>query len=314
MPPPTNAYELELSGLSTEEIDEIRRSIRKRELKMLGMAEDDLELLDARLAGGDADYTPMQRALLEASRKRVRQQAEALEARQQKAQERRWQVFSGELEPTPRAGAEPYWADDEYLQRASAYVAPPPAIHTVSAYCRWVHLLYSRRIGSRSAMDYGKFVERSVAKLARFRVDSDWVELYHDPLDVKPTGQRISALTLNGAPLWGAPDYVLRHKRTGEVVIIERKASECVIPLDGWPDLRAQLWCYAQIDQWRDAPVIRLVAEVWRYDANGLTLRSSEGGVLRWMKGDPAFDAPNAQLFALYKARVEGRRTETGVA
>lgn len=91
-------------------------------------------------------------------------------------------------------------------------------------------------------------------------------------------------------------------------MIVERKASNKQIPVDGWPDLRAQLWCYAQIDDWvwRAAPAIRLVGEVWYPRGNGkLYLRTSEGGLMRWTKGDAEFDATNAALFALYKHRIE---------
>jgi UDP-N-acetylglucosamine 2-epimerase (non-hydrolysing) len=38
--------------------------------------------------------------------------------------------------------------------------------------------------------------------------------------------------------------------------IVEIKASHKDIPANGWPNLRVQLWCYAHIDQWADAPEI----------------------------------------------------------
>jgi hypothetical protein len=101
---------------------------------------------------------------------------------------------------------------------------------------------------------------------------------------------------------------VFRYRPTRELVIVDRKASDKRIPVDGWPDLRAQLWCYAQIDDpaWREAPAIRLVAEVWVRRADGkLYLRENEGGLMRWMKGDTQFEEQNAALFALYKERME---------
>jgi hypothetical protein len=134
-------------------------------------------------------------------------------------------------------------------------------------------------------MREGKLVERSIAKLTRPISHLDWEVVYRDPLieGQKPEAKPIPALTIHGVPMWGAPDLVFRYRRTGGLVIVERKASDKRIPMDGWPDLRAQLWCYAQIDDpvWREAPTIRLVGEVWARSADGkLYLRESEGGLL----------------------------------
>jgi hypothetical protein len=109
----------------------------------------------------------------------------------------------------------------------------------------------------------------------------------------------------------GAPDVVLRHRPSNELTIIEYKSSWAEIPSAGWPDLRAQLWCYAQIDdpRWHTAPAIRLVAEVWmRETENVLRLRYSEGGAMRWIKDAPVLNAQNEDLFAIYKAKLEGRK------
>jgi hypothetical protein len=91
----------------------------------------------------------------------------------------------------------------------------------------------------------------------------DWKIVFRDPLtDVEPF--RISALKVDGRALYGVPDIVYRNRKTGEIMIVEIKASEAEVPADGWPNLRAQLWCYAQIDDWRDASKITLVSQVWK--------------------------------------------------
>ena len=61
----------------------------------------------------------------------------------------------------------------------------------------------------------------------------------------------IPALAINGEPTRGRPDVVIRHRPSNVLTIIERKSTHAEIPLDGWPDLRAQLWCYAQFAQYK---------------------------------------------------------------
>lgn len=192
--------------------------------------------------------------------------------------------------------------------------------NTVTDFRRWVHSLYGGVGGTCAAMQEGKFVERNIAKVTQPLSHPDWELVYHDPLieGERPIPKLIPALNIHGAPMWGAPDLVFRYRPTRELVIVERKASDKLIPVDGWPDLRAQLWAYAQIDDpvWRQAPTIRLVAEVWVRRGDGkLCLRADEGGLIRWTKGDTEFDTANAELFALYKGQAErGGEPEEGEA
>ena len=159
-------------------------------------------------------------------------------------------------------------------------------------------------------MAYGKHVERSVAKLARPPAHPDWELIYRDPLDKKPVAKSISSLALNGGPLWAAPDLVYRHRRSGRIVIVERKATRAEIPHDGWPDMRAQLWCYAQVDEWHHAPSITLVGEIWVHLSDDrLVRRTVHGGLMRWTRGEEPFDSDNAKLWAFYRAKVEALGT-----
>lgn len=124
----------------------------------------------------------------------------------------------------------------------------------------------------------------------------DWRLLFRDPLN-KESVFKMSALTVKGQPLYGVPDIVYQNQKTGEIRIVEIKASYKDIPADGWPNLRAQLWCYAHIDQWVDAPKITLVGQVWSPLATKLRR------TLIWDKSDPSFDSECQKLFDCYRSR-----------
>lgn len=165
----------------------------------------------------------------------------------------------------------------------------------VTDFTKWVMSLYLRA-PSPSSLVRGKHVERSVARLAKASDNPDWELVYRDPLECLPTALKISSLTLNGEPFWGAPDLVYRNRTTGELIIVERKASDKPIPRNGWPNLRAQLWAYGHIDNFKSAPVITLIGEIWDMVEGRLTRRA----VLRWSQADKEFDAENMELFSLY--------------
>ena len=109
--------------------------------------------------------------------------------------------------------------------------------------------------------------------------------------------KQISSLTMNGKPMWGAPDLVLRERKSGRILIIERKASNKDVPSDGWPNLRAQLWAYSQIDDWLDAPEKILAAEIWGFGRiQGVRRRS----VILFDVNDQGFNSEASQLFSIY--------------
>ena len=219
-------------------------------------------------------------------------------AKRAEATRRLWQTYTG-AEPIAPSG-KPYRVSHDLL-RNLALVSPPESVgHRVTDFSKWILALYWNP-SDRTGLPYGKQVERDVARLAPIPSNSNWHLLYRDPLEGKPTPLRISALTVNGQPLWGAPDLVFRHRKNGEVLIIERKASRRELPCDGWPNARAQLWAYAQIDEWRDAPRISLVQEVWGDD--GIRVRRRQ--VVRWQADDPEFRRNNVELFNFYRGTAE---------
>jgi hypothetical protein len=210
------------------------------------------------------------------------------------ALQRLWQTYAGER--APELHGEPYRFTHSTLLRLAELRRPTRIGNTVTDFSKWVLSLYFD-IQDRSGLAYGKQVERDVARLAPPPEHADWELVYRDPLTEKPTALEISALTANGGSLWGAPDLVFRHRRSGEIVIIERKASNREIPVNGWPNAKAQLWAYAQIDLWRDATRKSLVMEVWGHAGNRLVRRH----INRWVSSDPVFHGEQTELFSRYR-------------
>jgi hypothetical protein len=174
----------------------------------------------------------------------------------------------------------------------------------VSDFSSWVFkLCFPRRRMNKESLQIGKETEERLLQRNRARrflnlpepmpQSRHWELVFRDPLkEVNPF--KISALKVNGHALFGVPDIVYRNQKTGEVMIVEIKASTAPVPSGGWPNLRAQLWCYAQIDQWRDAPKITLVGQVW---APGATrLRKT----LIWDNASMNFQQEARQLFEQY--------------
>ena len=100
--------------------------------------------------------------------------------------------------------------------------------------------------------------------------DEPWRCVYADPPD-KKDGRLFtaSALLINGAPVRGRPDVVLRNDRRDCVLILERKVVHTVERR--WERLRAgyvsnwcQTWCYGWIDDWVDVREVMLILQ-YRY-------------------------------------------------
>lgn len=181
----------------------------------------------------------------------------------------------------------------------------------VTDFTKWIHSLYDERGGTYAAMEKGVNVERELNKIKKPLQHPDWelvLQTPHDESTRRAMAKPIPALQIRGKPMWGLPDLVYRHLPSGQLVIVEIKTSDKDIPLGGWPDLRAQLWCYSQISDpaWESASSIRLVAEVWNKKQGKIYLRRNKGGLMTWMKDDPDFDKSNRELFDLYKKRIEG--------
>ncbi|MGH8728467.1 MAG: hypothetical protein ACREV9_09975 [Burkholderiales bacterium] len=174
-----------------------------------------------------------------------------------------------------------------------------PAQNRVTDFTGWIYDLIYGPQRSPELLTEGKRGEQAVARIKRrlpLRSHSDWEPIYSDPLDGKPEALEISLLTINGSPLYGAPDYVFRNKTTGTIMIVEIKVSDRELWSDGWPNLRAQLWAYGHIDRFLNSTRdIVLVGEIW--GRTQISLRQT----LRWHLSDAKFCESNEQLFDIYQ-------------
>ncbi len=85
----------------------------------------------------------------------------------------------------------------------------------------------------------------------------------------------------------GRPDLVFKHKKTGEVLIVEIKVTDAEIPDGGWPNLRAQLWAYSLADAFATAALARFRIHGFEDWWRGTALEDYYGG----MKARPSFKA-----------------------
>jgi hypothetical protein len=174
---------------------------------------------------------------------------------------------------------------------------------------------------SAESLAAGKRGERAVAEFKRrlFRewplakAYADWELIACDPLFDEPVPLRISQLRVNNSPLYGMPDYAFLNKRTATVLVIEIKTRKLPLgwtlesePSDGWPNLRAQLWAYGHIDEFRDiATTILLVGEIWRESYDGSRRTYEPLNTYRWNLRDEHFYSQNQELFEIYQRWCE---------
>lgn len=208
---------------------------------------------------------------------------------------RRWKLLLGN-EPAPGA---PYRVSHDQLLFFAKKYPPKRAGQTVTDFADWIFRLYVPERDQASLLR-GRHIEREIAA-CQIPVPSHsrW-KLEHRGMGNEGQTFDISELAINGNPLRGKPDLVLREKGTKRILIVEVKTSEAHLSSDGWPNLRAQLWAYSKIDAWRDADEILLVGEIWGFTGS-IRLRHA----VRWRKGDQPFDQQNAELFACYRSYCE---------
>lgn len=167
--------------------------------------------------------------------------------------------------------------------------------NTVSDFCGWVYKLDHPNLPSGPGQSMGKFVERYISRKIHYSEHSDWTLIFRDPLTERVEPLVIPSLRFQGMPMRGIPDLVFRHRTTGEVLIVERKASPYPIPSHGWHNLRCQLWAYRHLDLIKDAPRILLAGDIWGTPPN-MTRRA----IQVWSPDDPEFDAEALLLFQTY--------------
>ena len=205
----------------------------------------------------------------------------------------RWKLL---LSEEPDSGS-PYRIGHKLLM-ARAKHSPPESIgHAVTDFTDWVYRLYIP-VKDHASLARGRRLEREIAR-RRIPVPkhSKWKLLHSGIAANEATVFEIPALMIDGVPMRGSPDLVFREKGSGRVLIIEIKVTEADAPSDGWPNLRAQLWAYSQIEKWKDAPEILLAGEIWGF-ASGLCLRK----VIRWRRGEARWERENKELFETYRS------------
>lgn len=197
--------------------------------------------------------------------------------------------------------SEPYRISADRIETVARKHPPTSQGTAVTDFTRWIYSLY-RPAPSMRTLDEGKSAEKQIEREHR-KPDyggepwaKGWRRIFRDPLDGTGQPLPISALKVGGRSLRGMPDLVFQEEGSGQIVIIERKATASPIPSDGWPNLRAQLWAYGHADKWQGAAGVTLIGEIW--GRNGV--RVYPRGAIRWEKSDSFFDEANHRLFELY--------------
>lgn len=204
---------------------------------------------------------------------------------------------------------------------------------TASAFQHWV---FERTVRPGSCSNYagsgledrlalGRYAHRELAldrawlgKTVVGVVDpSDWQIVFCDPHDDTAEETLVaSRLQIAGQGMACRPDVVFRNRRNGHILIVERKTTGRrlgSIPENGWPNIRAQLWCYAWIDDWIDAPEVYLVCQFLKRRAEkiedfGQRRRQNPanpwiaefGSRPSWLRRDPGLNREIAGFFREY--------------
>ena len=222
-----------------------------------------------------------------------------------------------------------------YAENAAPTFRPPSSPRRwVSHFSEWVFNNSGNHRNRRFALNQfrikrakheGQFSHRDVEVFrewcdGRFRdvnVPSTWEILFADDHFSRERTFTSRTLTVGGRPLCGRPDVILRDSQTGRVLIIERKFTDVPverIPADGWPNLRAQLWCYAWMDEWLDAPDVLLVGQIWSFQRREIVSRNGSrfakraqrlySEIPRFRRSDAQFHDPWRRAFEIYGGRV----------
>lgn len=164
----------------------------------------------------------------------------------------------------------------EFMRRARA-ISPKEPQATASSFSQWVYSIYGSAYGDDEDRLVGKKVEKSIfenrvaaatsAGNSFLRAKkSDW-ELVHNGLHLEGADFvkyfKIETLCVNSEPLRASPDLIYRNKLNSDIIIVEIKYSRLPITTNLWPNVWAQLWCYAQLDFALNSRNLTVVGEVW---------------------------------------------------
>jgi hypothetical protein len=215
----------------------------------------------------------------------------------------------------------------DFLARARLQKPEQPTA-TASAFADWIYSLYGRP-GSPEDLERGRAAEaqvfeerpRSLAArsiliacdqqhLARYR--PSW-ELVHCGLNVDTSNVprpffEAPDLSVDGRALGASPDLLYRNRENGEVIIVEVKLSRQPLPSNLWPNVWAQLWCYANLPLVLNAPRVTVIGEIW---GELHKWSSSHNAPLHWVglrasvrrdPRSPAYDRFFRSLFEIYRS------------
>lgn len=216
-----------------------------------------------------------------------------------------WDYYTGKL--NVNRSLDPYRITPDKVVSEALKCPPLQAKHNVTDFSSWVFKLYIKRPSIYAAIKgitAETLIEKKRIAALQFTSDytvSDWTLEYRGLSDSTKAGLEISSLRINGQPLRGKPDLVFKHRHTREIVILEIKASNANVPGNGWPNLRAQLWAYGQIDRYADSPKIHLASQVWKETTTGEYVISAP---IRFDHSDREFNEQNALLFGIYKGAI----------
>ena len=203
----------------------------------------------------------------------------------------RWNSFFGVS--TSVAGGHGRWSHANTVALARR-VQPGNTHASVTGFTDWIFRL-NVPIRDVARLEIGARLEREVvATSIPIPRHSRWKLLYNGTSDSESEALVIPALQLNGMPLRGKPDLVFQERKSGELLIVEIKISNANVPVNSWPNVRAQLWAYSKVE-WNAAKVT-LVNEVW---AMSLPLRRRATCV--WDASDCTLNSECAELFDLYR-------------
>jgi hypothetical protein len=129
---------------------------------------------------------------------------------------------------------------------------------------------------------------------------SEWTSEFVDDLESPKKIFTASQLLVNGKQLRCVPDLVLRNQSRNMIMIVERKTTfvpEPYIPVNGWPNVEAQLWCYSKIDDWQEADLIFMVGQLWHRVGSAIEMAHVHPS---WRSDDQAHQTRCQEWFETY--------------
>lgn len=233
----------------------------------------------------------------------------------EKLKANRWVLYLSPILQDPRLS--PFFLTQQDLVTRARAISPRSVTrrqyHRVTDFTSWFYQL--KNLGeNESAFRHGHIGERAVQQHKQLipiqSQASGWHLLHKDSLECAPDSKQISLLEINSQPLRGSPDYVFENPLTNTILIIEIKVTDRELHIDGWPNLRAQLWAYSLIDEYinRSANII-LIGEVWSRISNagnGSQIRLRQ--ILKWKAADSELCKNNLELFNIYQNHINQQR------